>query len=252
MNSRDLELLSAYLDGQLNPSDSARLEARLKSDPELASVLSDIRIARGVLRKLPARKAPRNFTLTRKMVGLKPPLPRTYSIFRFSTAFATLLLFLTFATNFIAPRVSYKVANPAAQSGGGYGGGPGYGMGGGGGGDSFPQVMPDTAGAAATEAPAAEAPSSAAQIAPAPTEMLPSTAASDANREQITPTPEAYSMPKESPTAVAPQGEQTVEQANQAPPYISTFWQVLLTAIAILSGVVAYLIDQSAKSKWKS
>src|SRR5512133_1751824 len=98
-NFHDIENLSAYLDGQLNASDAARLEARLKNDPELDSVLSDLRAARGILRKLPARKSPRNFTLTRQMVGLKPPLPRSYSFFRFSTAFATILLTLTFAAN---------------------------------------------------------------------------------------------------------------------------------------------------------
>ena len=33
MNQRDLELLSAYLDGELNPSDSTRLESRLQIGP---------------------------------------------------------------------------------------------------------------------------------------------------------------------------------------------------------------------------
>ena len=59
MNQRDLELLSAYLDGQLNPSESTRLESRLNSDPQLASVLTDLRATRNLLRKLPARRAPR-------------------------------------------------------------------------------------------------------------------------------------------------------------------------------------------------
>ena len=78
MKQRDLELLSSYLDGQLNPSDAARLESRLKTEVQLASVLNDLRATRTLLRKLPARKAPRNFTLTRKMVGQNPPLPRAY------------------------------------------------------------------------------------------------------------------------------------------------------------------------------
>lgn len=255
MNPRDLELLSAYLDGKLNPSDSARLEARLQSDPELASTLSDIRLARGILRKLPARKAPRNFTLTRKMVGLKPPLPRSYGFFRFSTAFATILLVITFATNFIVPRVSYAPSGPAMQAGGGYGGGPGYGMGGGGGdGSAFPQAMPDAAGAAPSDAPVAtEAPSVAAELAPAPTEMplIATEANGDLNREQVTPTPEVYSAPKEFPTESAPQ-VMTVEQAYQLPPFISAFWQVLLVIIAVISGLAAYWVNRSAKNKWKS
>ena len=76
MNQRDLELLSSYLDGQLKPSDSARLEARLATDPALREVLGDLRAARGLLRQLPMRREPRNCTLTPKMVGENPPLPR--------------------------------------------------------------------------------------------------------------------------------------------------------------------------------
>ena len=41
MNSHDLELLSAYLDGQLDPSDSARFESRLASDESLRTALDD-------------------------------------------------------------------------------------------------------------------------------------------------------------------------------------------------------------------
>src|SRR5215510_8964657 len=99
MNQRDLELLSSYLDHQLKPSDSARLEARLKSDPELVSALNDLRATRSLLRKLPQRRAPRNFTLTRKMVGQNPPLPRAYSFFKFATALASLLFVFSFGLN---------------------------------------------------------------------------------------------------------------------------------------------------------
>src|SRR5512138_3946146 len=102
MKQRDLELLSSYLDGQLSSSDAARLEARLRTDPEMRSVLQDLRGARGLLRQLPMRKAPRNFTLTPKMVGKNPPLPRTYPAFKFVTVLTTLLLFFTLGVNFMA------------------------------------------------------------------------------------------------------------------------------------------------------
>src|SRR5689334_3508611 len=117
MNQRDLELLSSYLDGQLKAAESTRLETRLKSDSELASALNDLRAARTLLRKLPQRRAPRNFTLTRKMVGQNPPLPRAYPFFRFATALATLLFIFSVGLNSARTlRVGY-----------------GYGMGGGGG-----------------------------------------------------------------------------------------------------------------------
>lgn len=100
---RDVELLSTYLDGQLDPSDSARLETRLKADPELRAVLDDLRRSRGLLRKLPSRRAPRNFTLSPRMAGLKPPAPRAFGALRFATALATFLLVASVAVNALAP-----------------------------------------------------------------------------------------------------------------------------------------------------
>ena len=165
-NFRDIEQLSAYLDGQLSPSDSARLESRISADPELASVLSDLRAARSILRKLPARKAPRNFTLTRKMVGLKPPLPRTFSFFRLSTAFATFLLMLTFAANSVIPRIGFGAAAPMAAQ-------EAYGIGGGGSGGGCEEPCIQSL-AVPTEAPVATEAPAAAELAPLPTEGLPS------------------------------------------------------------------------------
>jgi anti-sigma factor RsiW len=122
-NFREIEHLSAYLDGQLDTSELARIESRLNSDPELASILSDLRATRGILRKLPTRKAPRNFTLTRQMVGLKPPLPRTYPVFRFATVFASLLLMLSLTVNAMSPYVSFGAPSGVYGFGGGGEGG---------------------------------------------------------------------------------------------------------------------------------
>ncbi len=99
MNPRDLEFLSAYLDGQLNPSDSARLESRLASDESLRAALDNLRSTRGLLRQLPSRRAPRSFTLTRQMAGIKPPTPRAVPVFRFATVLATFLFIITFVVN---------------------------------------------------------------------------------------------------------------------------------------------------------
>src|SRR5574339_1139037 len=128
MKPRDIELLSSYLDGQLSSAESTRLEARLRTDPELRSVLQDLRGARSLLRQLPMRKAPRNFTLTPQMVGKNPPLPRAYPAFRFVTALASLLLFFTVGLNFLAPQL-------ASQA-------PAFGMGGGGAPDTFSAQAP--------------------------------------------------------------------------------------------------------------
>src|SRR5574339_173391 len=119
MKQRDLELLSSYLDGQLNPSDATRLEARLLVEPDLRSVLRDLRSARTMLRQLPMRKAPRNFRLTPKMVGKNPPLPRAYPAFRFTSALATILLFLSFGLNFVRPQLLATQQTGFGMGGGG-------------------------------------------------------------------------------------------------------------------------------------
>jgi hypothetical protein len=221
---RDIELLSSYLDGQLSPSDSARLESRLNSDPALASAYNDLRAARNVLRRLPARKAPRNFTLTRKMVGAQPPMPRSYSFFRFSSALATLLLVVTFAFNMMGSlmsSLSFGAGAPAAAP---------YGAGGGGG--------PDTAfQEAATEAPATtEEP--AVEMAPLPTGEIPP-AAADSSREIGTPMPES----------AAPKDVAGASEDQDGSFRIS--WQSGLLLVSVICGVIAFAINRSVKRKWK-
>ncbi|MCJ7658985.1 MAG: hypothetical protein MUO67_07530 [Anaerolineales bacterium] len=71
IKSRDWEALSTYLDGQLSNREHTRLEARLKSDPDLQSALEDLRQTRSVIRSLPKLRVPRNFSLTPEMVGIK-------------------------------------------------------------------------------------------------------------------------------------------------------------------------------------
>jgi hypothetical protein len=251
MNFRDVELLSAYLDGQLNPSDSARLESRLKTDLELVAVMDDLRAARSTLRHLPSRRAPRNFTLTPKMVGIKPPLPRAYPILRFASVFAALLFFLSYATNLVAPRLSATSA-PAY----------GYGGGGGCGGEEPCEAAPAlempaapqesfaaTEAPMATEAPAlavTETPAATESLALAPTQMaiapteMPSTAEDSA---RVAETPAAKNGEPESTNGIPP------EVQNEAP--VSYIWLVGFAVVAVLSALIAYLLRLSAIRKWR-
>jgi anti-sigma factor RsiW len=251
---RDVEKLSAYLDGQLKPSEITRLESRLQSDPQLASVLRDLRQARGLLRQLPQRRAPRNFTLTPQMVGQKPPLPRSYPIFRFATALATLLLFFTFATNFMAPRL-VRTAAPYPVGIGGYGGG---------GGPESEMTMesaeaaPEQQAAPALAAPAATEPpveAPAAPPVPLPTEMPPS--AEDSARV----VPEATVQPSQKSGVQAPPSGEALaqqaapneaEQAQKPARPISAAVQVVLAGIAVLSGLVALLLRIFALRQWRA
>jgi anti-sigma factor RsiW len=230
MNQRDLELLSSYLDGQLKPSDSARLEARLSSDAELRSVLDDLRAARGLLRQLPMRKAPRNFTLTPKMVGKNPPLPRSYPAFRFITALASLMLFFTLGLNFVVPQVTSQSTN--------------FGYGGGGAPDTFAAQAPAAESALATEAPAAEAPLEeppAVLTAPLPTATI---SAADSAREMETP------ADKQGVTNEVDAVEQS-QPINPIAPPVPQSWLLLLAVIVVLGALGMFLMRQAAASRWR-
>jgi hypothetical protein len=61
MKTKDLELLSSYLDRALGPAEMRRLEQRLQADPELRAALEALRATRDMLRQLPRRRAPRSF-----------------------------------------------------------------------------------------------------------------------------------------------------------------------------------------------
>lgn len=212
MNQRDIEQLSAYLDGQINPSDSARLESRLASDPALASALDALRESRNILRRMPKRRAPRNFTLTPKMVGQKPPLPRSYPVFRFATALATILFALTFVSK---PLGQLAASAPAPAA---YGGGA----------DSATEA-PAMEMALATEPPAE---------APAPTEMALSLPAPTDN-------PNRVAEPPQEPAA-----KNAGETPPSSP--LFTQWQIVLAVIAVLGAASMLFIRQLAARKWRT
>lgn len=241
---RDVEKLSAYLDGQLKPSEKARLESRLLTDPELASILKDLRQTRGLLRQLPQRRAPRNFTLTPKMVGQKPPLPRTYPAFQFATVLATLLLFFTFATNFIAPRLLRTAAAPYA-----------YGMGGGGGApETELQSATEEAAQPMLEAPAAEAPAVPAGTPTPLGTLLAAPSAQDSANVEPTLRASEKSGVQEAPTndtfrQQVPEGQP--EPGRPAPP-ITAPVQIALGVIAVLSALAAFILRYTAIRRWRA
>ncbi|NWF63937.1 MAG: hypothetical protein HXY38_06485 [Chloroflexi bacterium] len=227
-NFRDIERLSAYLDGQLDAAESASMESRLKSDPELESTLRNLRSARGILRQLPQRKAPRNFTLTRQMVGLKPPLPRSYPIFRLATIFASILFLFSLSATALSPLVSFE--NAAAPA-------PAFGMGGG---------CEDCEGAPAQEAGPATEEAFAAEMAPAATE--------EALMEEAAPleaTDEARIIETPSAKEPVPETEDQAEVIEEAGASSSFNWTILFLVIAVVSGLMMWVLQFTARKRWR-
>ena len=125
----DMVQLSAFLDGQLSQTKKTRLEARIRSSPVLAATLADLRQARTILRCTPKRHLPRNFTLTPKMTGIRPPVPRAVPVLGWASAMAMLLFVFTLGTNLLS-QLSFGAAAPMLAAapmpseGYGIGGGP--------------------------------------------------------------------------------------------------------------------------------
>ncbi|HRN51208.1 MAG TPA: hypothetical protein PLC52_10000 [Anaerolineales bacterium] len=98
---RDIELLSAHLDGQLTPGDAEALLARLEHEPELTAAFKQLQRTRSLLRRAPQRRVPRSFMLTAKMAGERARGGLgAWSGFNFASALAALALILVLVTDF--------------------------------------------------------------------------------------------------------------------------------------------------------
>ncbi len=228
---RDVELISALLDEKLPREQAARLQLRIVADPELASIYRQLSQTRALLRKLPTRRAPRNFTLTPKMAGVKAPTPRTFPLFRIASAFASLLLVLTFAFN----GLGQLAANMPAAA-------PAYGIGGGPMAESMEEPRPQSGGGSEVEQPALAAPPASEDSANAPTEESMSLA--------VEPTQSAAEMPAakagEEDYQLRQMPETPAQKAFQVPGWL----QLALLVIALLAGGAAWFVHWRANSQF--
>jgi anti-sigma factor RsiW len=235
---RDVELLTVFLDGELSQADAARLETRLKPDPELRTVFDEMRQSRALLRQLPARRAPRNFTLTPKMAGLKPPLPRSFPVFRLASALAAVLFFFAYTANLAVPALAALRANATVVYG--VGGGGGYG---GGGADAAAEAQ------ALTEAPMlAEAPAAA----PAPTQEVAARVAVTATPEilmQDVPTEPSQEPAPEMKAAASEQPQPELEPVPLALP-VSPWLLMGLLALVVVTGGGTWFVRARAEWDW--
>ncbi|MBN1146385.1 MAG: hypothetical protein JXA78_03950 [Anaerolineales bacterium] len=154
ISPRERDVLSAYLDGQLSSRQQAQIESRLQASPELRHALEELSQARSLLRSAPRQRAPRNFTLTPEMAGLRPgvrSLPGAYPVLRLASALAALFFVVIFAGELVFGSMQSEpmfVAQAPQLSA------PVMGMGGGGGGGD--EESPEASVEMPAEAPAAE------------------------------------------------------------------------------------------------
>ena len=109
------QLLSAYLDDQVSSDERIQIERKLDSEDAFRQAMLSMQKARLVIRSMPRRKVPRNFTLTPEMV----PARRSFQLFpllRFSSAFAAIAAVVLFAVQLLPGmfNASSQMAAPAA------------------------------------------------------------------------------------------------------------------------------------------
>ena len=99
LTEKDYELISSYLDQELDRKDVVRFAERMAADQQISSEVSDLMKVKAMIRELPTVTPPRNYILTRAMAEEARPKPfwqRLFPVFRTAAAFCALALVLTF------------------------------------------------------------------------------------------------------------------------------------------------------------
>lgn len=110
--------LSSYLDDEMAGPEKAKLEERMKEDQNLRSDLNRLKITHTMLRSLPRRKVPHNFTLTPEMVKSTRPViwAPVFGYTSIATALvAIVLLLVQFLPGSLLNKPSLQAAMPAAE-----------------------------------------------------------------------------------------------------------------------------------------
>jgi len=104
------EALAAYLDNTLSPRARQQFEEQLAQDPGLQAELEQQRTVRQLLRQLPPRRVPRNFTLDPAVYGRptrQPLLVQYYPALRAATVLTAVFLFIAIGLG-VYPSISYQ------------------------------------------------------------------------------------------------------------------------------------------------
>lgn len=106
LSNKDYLLISAYLDGELTPSQRADVEKHLDTDLQFREALVSLQYTKQLLKSLPKVRARRNFTLTPDKVKKTAKPQRFQPAWGMVSAFSTLMLIVIFAVSRFAPSLS--------------------------------------------------------------------------------------------------------------------------------------------------
>lgn len=102
LSSRELRLLSAYLDGELTAKEQKRAEKLLRDVTNASSILEDLQVVKGILKLLSSKPVPRNFLIS-EPESRKSSIPGISTTMRYASAVSTALLAIMLAFDFLIP-----------------------------------------------------------------------------------------------------------------------------------------------------
>lgn len=111
LSARDMEQLSAFLDGELSARESDRLQARLDTESDLRRAMHQLQTTAAALHDLPQVHRPRSFALTEAVK------PRTYPVLQFSTALAALAFIVVVGADFLVRNITQAPEQALIQVG---------------------------------------------------------------------------------------------------------------------------------------
>lgn len=113
---KQLTQISAYLDDRLTPLERQKVEALLQRDSQFKQAFDEMQYTRRLLRSLPRKHAPRNFTLSASMV--KAPSRRSWMVpvMSFVSAAAVLALVVLFVGTSLLPNLGAARSAPSTEA----------------------------------------------------------------------------------------------------------------------------------------
>lgn len=116
LTQKQLNSLSAYLDDRLTPLEKQKVEELLQRNSAFKNAFEDMQYSRRLLRSLPRRRAPRNFTLSAAMANV--PVRRNWAApaMSFVSMAAVLALVVVFVSSTVLPNLGAAKSAPVAES----------------------------------------------------------------------------------------------------------------------------------------
>ncbi len=119
LTTKQLQMLSSCLDGELRGDELAKLSESLAADPRMAAEMADLLKVKSMAKELPTVKPPRNYRLTTIEAEEARPKPfweRLFPIFRGAAAFCALALAFVFIFPMFSGNASVETVDDGART----------------------------------------------------------------------------------------------------------------------------------------